>query len=205
MTKNKVWQTDITYFQVGERFYYITFIVDIYTKVIKGYKVSEHLFAEANIDALQMALRREKNVEGLIHHSDRGSQFTDSHYKKILKDKGIKMSMGLAAWENAYAERVNGIIKNEYLNRKTIKNFKTLTLEVTKAVNHYNKERIHNHLPNRNTPMQFENELIHLDTQNRPKVIVYAKGKSKISTASSSADFYPETEPQDHVCPMVNS
>jgi putative transposase len=52
------------------------------------------------------------------------------------------------------------------------------------------------------TPDEFERQLLHLDTQNRPKVIVYAEGKSKISPASSRADFYPETEPQVHVCPM---
>jgi transposase InsO family protein len=79
--KNRVWQTDITFFEVGDRFYYLTFIIDIYTKVIRGYQASNHMRAEANIAALQMALKEVDKIEGLIHHSDRGSQFTDNKYR----------------------------------------------------------------------------------------------------------------------------
>lgn len=201
--KNRVWQSDITYFEVSGRFCYIVFIIDIYTKVIRGYQVSDHLRAEANIKALRMAIREAETVKDLIHHSDRGSQFVDNDYRDILKQKDIHISMGIIAQDNAYAERVNGIIKNEYLQYRTINTLADLKKEVKKAVNHYNEKRIHRHLPNKQSPREFEKQLLHLNTQNRPKVIVYTEGNCKIRVASSHPDFNPETGPQDHVCPMV--
>jgi putative transposase len=203
--KNRVWQTDITYYEINSRFYYLVFIIDIYTKYIVGYQVSNHMRAEANIEALKMALKKSKHVSELIHHSDRGSQFVDLAYRDLLKKHGIHLSMGLIAQDNAYAERINGTIKNEYLAYKTINSFTALRREVKIAVEHYNKKRIHRNLPGKQSPEQFEQQLLHLSTQNRPKVIVYAEGNLKIRAASSHSDFYPETEPQVHVCPMVNS
>jgi len=201
--KNRVWQTDITYLEVAGRFYYLTFIVDIYTKVIRGYKASDNMRAEANLSALKMALKESKIVSGLIHHSDRGSQFVDNNYRKLLDDHRIHMSMGLIAQDNAYAERVNGILKNEYLKGKVIDSFSALRRELKIAVNHYNEKRIHRHLPGKQSPRQFEKQLLNLSTQNRPKVIVYTEGNSKIRAALSRPDFNPDTEPQVHVCPMV--
>jgi hypothetical protein len=201
--KNRVWQTDITYYQVGDRFYYLTFIIDIYTKVIRGYQVSDHMRADANLAALKMALTEAQGITGIIHHSDRGSQFVDSDYRAVLIKHSFQLSMGLIAQENAYAERVNGIIKNEYLVYKSINSFRQLKKEVASAIDHYNNKRIHRSLPHKQTPREFENELLSLSAQNRPKVIVYTEGFSKISTAQCRADFTPETEPQVHVCPMV--
>jgi hypothetical protein len=201
--KNRVWQTDITYFDVGGRFYYLTFIIDIYTKVIRGYEASHNMRAEANLAALNMALKEAKVVTGLIHHSDRGSQFVDNRYRQLLKANGMHMSMGVVAQDNAYAERINGTIKNEYLKCKVIDSFSALKRELKLAVNHYNERRIHRHLPAKQTPRQFEKQLLDLSTQSRPKVIVYTEGNSKIRAASSRPDFTPETGPQVHVCPMV--
>jgi putative transposase len=201
--KNRVWQSDITFFEVGDRFYYLTFIIDIYTKVIRGYHASDHMRAEANIAALRMALKELAGATYLIHHSDRGSQFTDNEYRALLSRHAIHISMGLTATDNAYAERINGTIKNEYLSAKTINSFSDLKRELKIAVDHYNENRIHKHLPGKQSPRKFEQQLLHLNTQNRPKVIVYTEGCPKIRAASSRTDFYPETEPQDHVCPMV--
>jgi putative transposase len=203
--KNRVWQTDITYFEIGTRYYYITFIVDIYTKVIRAFQASDHMRAEANMAVLKRAIKSARHVEGLIHHSDRGSQYTDNKYRSILHKHGIHISMGLIAQDNAYAERINGIIKNEYLNLKHIDSFEKLKLELAIAVDHYNNYRIHRHLPRKQSPANFEKELVHLNTQNRPKVIVYTEGNCKIRAASSRPDFNPETEPQVHVCPMVTN
>jgi len=203
--KNRVWQTDITYFEVKDQFYYITFIIDIYTKVIRGYHVSDHMRAEANLIALQMALSEVGSVNGLIHHSDRGSQFTDTRYREVLTKNEIHVSMGIIAQDNAYAERINGTIKNEYLKPKTITTFNQLKTQVRIAVNHYNEKRIHKHLPGKQSPREFERQLVNLTTQNRPKVIVYTEGNCKIRAALSRPDFNPETEPQVHVCPMVTN
>lgn len=199
-----VWQTDITYYYVVERFYYIVFIIDIYTKIIKGYAVSDHLRAEANIAALKMAFAAsDDNLSRLIHHSDKGSQYVNLEYQKLLTDKEIAISMGLCAQDNPYAERINGTIKNEYLKFKSITSFKDLKKEVEKAVYHYNHHRIHNHLPLNLSPVNFKKYLLNLSDQDRPMVIVYAEGNFKIREASSLSYFRPRKEPQVHDCPIV--
>jgi len=170
--ENMVWQSDITYFDVKGRFYYLVFIIDVYSRKIVGYAVSDHLRAEANIKALQMALTGRPAPK--IHHSDRGSQYINNIYTKVLKDNGTSISMGLIAQDNAYAERINGIIKNEYLKYKIINSFDNLKKETRKAVAHYNNKRIHGSLPNKMNPKQFEllpqtnNILQTIYSQNKP-------------------------------------
>jgi len=157
---NMVWQSDITYYRIGDVFYYIVFIVDVFSRRILAYQVSDHLRAQANILALKSALRkRATNLSNLIHHSDRGSQYVDKEYLKILNDNNILISMGLRGQENAYAERINGIIKNEYLKYWEIDSLDMLKQKVKKAVNHYNYKRPHRSLPMRSTPVSFEKQL----------------------------------------------
>lgn len=152
-----VWQSDITYYRIGEKMYYIVFIEDVYSRRILGYQASNHMRAEANIQALQMSFKtRDCDLTGTIHHSDRGSQYIDKEYLKTLNDKGILISMGLKGQDNAYVERINGIIKNEYLKHWTITSLKELIMALKKAVNHYNSKRIHRSLPNRISPIEFE-------------------------------------------------
>ena len=207
MSINLVWQTDITYFLVGNKFCYLTFIIDVYSRRIIGYYASENMRAEANIKALTMAFKTRKGMElnMLIHHSDRGSQYIDKQYNKLLKENNISISMSINAYENAYAERINGIIKNEYLKYKSIETIAQLKNQLSKAVNHYNNKRIHNSLPFKQSPVKFEENIISLTTQRRPKVIVYAEGNYKIKEASSLLDFNPEEEPLAHVCPIESN
>ena len=199
-----VWQSDITYFYVEDRYYYIVFIIDIYSKVIRGYAVSDHLRAEANIAALKMAFKASGDrLDRLVHHSDRGGQYVDSGHQKLLADKGVSISMGMCAQDNPYAERINGTIKNEYLRFRNIENLAQLKRETKKAVQHYNSKRIHNHLPPGLSPLGFEKKLVSLGDQDRPMVIVYAEGNYKIREASSLSYFRPRKEPQVHDCPIV--
>jgi len=142
-------------------------------------------------------------LEGLIHHSDRGGQYVDKEYLKILANNKIGISMGLKGQENAYAERVNRIIKNEYLNRWEMKSFDDLKRKLKKAVNHYNEKRIHNSLPDKVSPNKFEELLLSLYSHERPKVIIYAESNYKVLRTSSSQYFKPREEPQAHNCPMV--
>lgn len=201
--KNIVWQTDITYYYLGSRYYYLVFIIDVYTKKILGYRASDHLRAEANRYALNMALKNSAgSLSWLIHHSDRGSQYTEKGYTDLLKDNGIHVSMGMSAQDNAYAERINGTIKNEYLKYWEPKDFKELKSMLRKAVDHYNNKRIHNNLPDRMSPVQFEKSLLDLTSQKRPTVIIYAEGNNKIKVASSHFDFKPKEEPLAHNCPI---
>lgn len=199
-----VWQSDITYFYCENRFYYLVFIIDIYTKLIKGYAVSDHMRASANISALKMALNSSKgDLSRLIHHSDRGSQYVDCIYQQHLKDRDIKISMGVCAQDNAYAERINATIKNEYLKYWDINSLYKLKKCVNKAVKHYNNQRKHNHLPKRMTPLGFQNEFVNLTDQEKPMVIVYADGNYKMKEASSLSHFRPRKKPQVHDCPIV--
>jgi len=175
---NQVWQTDITYFYLNGDFYYIVFIIDVYTRQIIGYHVSYNMRVESNIKALKMALKqgnKKKSLYGLIHHSDRGSQYGAKVYLNLLKRYGISVSMGLKGQENAYAERVNGIIKNEYLKRWDIKSYADLKQKLKQAVDHYNEKRIHYSLPDKLTPNKFERLLKTLYSMERPAVNIYSE------------------------------
>jgi hypothetical protein len=201
--RNIVWQTDITYILIDGKFYYLVFIIDVYTKVILGFQASDHLRAEANIAALKMAINNSNGcLNRLIHHSDKGGQYIDKNYIALLERYAIHISMGASAQENAYAERINGTIKNEYLNYWQPKNLKELKSMLKKAVNHYNNRRVHNQLPGKTTPVQFEKYLLNLTSQKRPTVIIYAEGNYKIKVASSHFDFKPKEGTLAHNCPI---
>lgn len=156
---NQVWQSDITYFEL-DRFYYITFIIDLYTRVIVGYSVSKSLKTEhTTLVALNMAIKnRQKhkmNIHNLIFHSDGGGQYYDRNFLKLTAMYDIQNSMCKHPWENSYAERLNGVIKNNYLKHRDIKNFEGLVKEVDRSVQLYNHSKPHIGLK-RKTPIQFE-------------------------------------------------
>ena len=165
-----VWQSDITYIPIGDRHYYAVFIIDVYTKKIVGYKVSDNMRAQANMDALNMALR--ENDAPLIHHSDRGSQYTYKQYISLLKQNGSRISMALSAQENAYAERINRTIKEEYLDHWKPQTFNQLKRMTTKAVQNYNSKRIHNN-NNRMSPEKFINQFSLLRPQQRKLMTIF--------------------------------
>jgi putative transposase len=192
---NQLWATDITYFFVKGKFFYLTFILDVYSHRIIGYQVSSTLKAEANVKALKMAFRtrRQQVFPGLIHHSDKGSQFIDKEYQRMIKDAQIKMSMSNEAWENPFAERINGIIKQEYLDCWQIDTGEELMKATKRAVNNYNITRPHWSVLNKLSPVNFEKLLLTLDTQKRPTVKLYTEGKAKVEGASSPNNFNPKT------------
>lgn len=165
-----IWQSDITYIEVGGRFYYAVFILDVYTRKIVGYKVSDHMRATANLKALQMALKR--HPAPLIHHSDRGSQYTYGQYLALLKRNNCSISMGLIAQDNAYAERIHRTIKEEYLDHWNPKTFNQLKQQVKRAVNNYNSKRIHNEI-NRKTPNDLEYQCIKNKNQDLKKLTIF--------------------------------
>jgi len=196
-------QSDITYFPLNEKHYYLVFIIDVYTREIVGYCVSDSLRVEANMHALHMAYSVMSFDKGdLIHHSDRGSQYGSKSYLTALRKKGAIISMGLMATDNPYAERINGIIKNEYLNRWVISNLKDLKRKTRKAVNHYNHKRLHRGHNMKHTPIGFKKEWLNLCAHKRPKVIIYTEGKVNLIGASSPLEICPQEEPKAHNCPM---
>lgn len=165
-----VWQSDITYYRVGEKFYYAVFIIDVYTKKIVGYQVSDHMRGTANLKALRMALKDNKAPR--IHHSDRGSQYIYKSYTNLLKSNPTTISMALSAQDNAYAERINRTIKEEYLDYWRPQSFIQLKKQVKKAVNNYNNKRSHDHLNKRN-PKDFENYWSTLNPEERPIITIF--------------------------------
>lgn len=199
----QVIQSDITYFHLNGEHYYLVFIIEVYTRLLIGYSVNDHMRTEGNLEAMNMALERmDYQPWGLIHHSDRGSQYGSREYTQLLKDNCIHISMGTVAWENAYAERINGIVKNEYLKRWKIKDFKDLKKKVEKAVSHYNTKRMHRAFNMKYTPMGFYQKLVDLPAQERPTVTVYTEGRKNFLGASSPFEVCPREEPLAHDCPM---
>lgn len=158
---NQVWQSDITFFDIGNKFYFLTFITDAYSRLIVGYHVSNHLTTEdTTLPSLQKAIkfRAGKLPENLILHSDGGGQYYDNNYLILTKKYHIINSMCKYPWENGIAERVNGVIKNNYLNHRNIKSFKDLIKEVDRSVYLYNYEKPHIKLK-RLTPIMFEKSI----------------------------------------------
>lgn len=144
--RNELWVSDITYWRTKNGFLYISFITDAYTHKIVGYNVSERLDALSPVTALKMALR-DNDIQGgnLIHHSDRGVQYCSSDYVKLLQDYniGISMTENGDPLENAIAERINGIIKEEYLEHYEVSNITEAQQALAQAVNNYNQQRPH--------------------------------------------------------------
>jgi transposase InsO family protein len=167
---SQVWQSDITYIPVNGRHYYAIFIIDVYTKKIVGYQVSDHMRATANLKALKIALKRYKPPD--IHHSDRGSQFTYTDYIDLLKKNNCSISMALSCQDNAYAERINRTIKEEYLDYWKPQNFQQLKSDVRRAVVNYNTLRPHNHL-NKMSPETFEQYWSARSAEQRPEITIF--------------------------------
>ncbi len=146
VSKNRIWVSDITYYKTTSGFVYISFITDAYSRKIVGYHVANTLEAIHTIKALEMALNQASgSLTDLIHHSDRGVQYCCADYVKLLQDKHIAISMTENGdpLENAIAERVNGIIKEEFLNHYSLKNQLEVMEALSQSVNTYNTQRPH--------------------------------------------------------------
>jgi transposase InsO family protein len=169
---NQAFSSDITYFEIGDIFYYLTFVIDCFSRRIIGHAASKRLTTEqTTLPALQMAIKTRKTnlPKNVIFHSDGGGQYYDKEFIKITKKFEFRNSMCEQAYQNGKAERVNGTIKNNYLNYYNIKNFDDLCKMLDRAVSLYNNGKPHKSL-NYKTPVVFEKELLYLHRQNKPKM-----------------------------------
>jgi transposase InsO family protein len=136
--------SDITYVETDEGVHYLSLVTDAYSRKIMGHEVSSDMRAESVVKALRQATRQRKTHQSLLHHSDRGLQYCSAIYQKELKRHGITPSMtdGYDCYQNALAERVNGILKQEFLlwRCRTLKELKSL---VEESVDIYNRLRPH--------------------------------------------------------------
>ena len=142
-----LWVSDITYIRTLEGFNYLSLITDAYSRKIVGYALNPTLEAKGCIEALEMAVngRRNLNPFTLIHHSDRGIQYCSFEYVNILMKANIAISMTQSGspYENALAERVNGIIKNEFFPKKIYQNYKEAKKTIARIILTYNERRPH--------------------------------------------------------------
>jgi putative transposase len=147
----QVWVSDITYIGKREKPCYLSLVTDAYSKKIMGYYVADNLNTESSLIALQIAvkIRKDKGLS-LIHHSDRGLQYCADDYQSALKKNGIKCSMTNNGdpYENAVAERINGILKQEFMIDTYHKDTPIMKTIVKEAVEIYNNQRPHysNHM-----------------------------------------------------------
>jgi transposase InsO family protein len=143
---NHVWVSDITYIKTDTGFLYLYLITDAYSRKIIGWQLSDNLGSDNAILALYMAISQLPAKCGeIIHHSDRGIQYCSLKYVKILETHGIKISMTENGdpYENAIAERVNGILKTEWLYDMHLHNYTEAIAAVKEIIRIYNTERLH--------------------------------------------------------------
>jgi transposase InsO family protein len=142
---NQVWASDITYIRTIKGFCYLALITDLYSRKIVGYDISDSLELAGCLRAFKTAQRHARPAAGLIHHSDRGAQYCSHPYVKELKNLGIRISMTEEkhCYENAIAERVNGILKDEFYLDQCFTSTELARLATKNAIKIYNDKRLH--------------------------------------------------------------
>jgi len=186
---NQLWSSDITYFHCAGVFYYISLVMDVYSRRVVGYSLANNMRAENNVAALNMALTMRginDYKQQLIHHSDKGSQYASDAYTHALESYGIRISMCDEVYENTHIERINGTIKNQYLERMAINSYDELKKKLRQVIDTYNNTRPHQSL-NKITPFAYEQSLKQVPMDKRNKMEIY--------TAKKDTDFLDPHQP----------
>jgi transposase InsO family protein len=157
---NKRWVTDITYLWTNEGWCYLAVILDLFSRAVVGWAIDANLLTSLPLRALEMALLRRRPEPGLLHHSDRGCQYTSSEYLDVLYRHGIKVSMSRRGncWDNAVAESFFATLKTELIDDRIWQT----RLEVRSAIFEYievfyNRQRLHSSLGYK-TPLETETQ-----------------------------------------------
>jgi putative transposase len=158
--RDRVWASDITYIDTIEGWLYLAVVLDLRSRRVVGWSMSQSLETPIVLDALRMALSRRQPGKGVLHHSDRGSQYADKLFRQLLNDHGMKCSMSRKGdcWDNAVVESFNATIKTELIHRT-----KWITREEARAAVYmwietwYNSRRLHSTLGYR-SPDDFESD-----------------------------------------------
>ena len=167
---NQLWVADFTYVATWRGFVYVAFVIDAYARRIVGWRVSRTAHASFVLDALEQALheRRPAHRAGLVHHSDRGSQYVSIKYTERLSEAGIEPSVGSVgdSYDNALAETINGLYKAEVIHRRgPWRSFEAVEFATLEWVDWFNNRRLLE--PNGNIPPA-EAEENYYDTLDRP-------------------------------------
>jgi putative transposase len=144
---NRLWVSDFTYVSTSAGFVYVAFVIDVYARYIVGWRVSRSAHAGFVLDALEQAIhdRRPVNKGGLIHHSDRGSQYLSIKYTERLAEAGIEPSVGSVgdSYDNALAETINGLYKAEVIHRRgPWRSFEAVEFATLEWVDWFNHRRL---------------------------------------------------------------
>jgi putative transposase len=143
---NALWVADFTYVSTWQGFAYVAFVIDVFARRIVGWRVSATAHTDFVLDALEQAIHDRRPVrDGLIHHSDRGSQYLAMRYTERLKDAGIEPSVGSVgdSYDNAMAETINGLYKAEVIHRQTSwRTISEVELATLKWVDWFNNQRL---------------------------------------------------------------
>ena len=139
---NQLWVADITYVATWGGFAYVAFVTDVFARRIVGWRVARSMRTDLVLDALEQALWSRRDAEGVIHHSDRGSQYLSIRYTERLAEAGVESSVGSTgdSFDNALAETINGLYKTEIIHRRgpwrTVDDVEYATLEWVDWFNH---------------------------------------------------------------------
>ena len=192
----QAWSSDITYFEVNNKYYFITFIIDCFSRKIVGHAVSESLrTTSTTLIAIRAAIKKAGVMlrPGLVFHSDGGGQYYAREFICFTSKYKMINSMCQMAYENGKAERLNGVIKNNYLRHYTIKSFEALQKKVDRAVQLYNQEKPHKALGYQ-SPEAFENKWLNSQQQTKPIVTETLDAKPKCNRVSNPVTF-KQTKP----------
>lgn len=146
---NKSWAADITYIWTREGWLYLAVILDLFSRRVIGWSMKQRLEKQLVIDALLMALGRRRHVVGMLHHSDRGSQYASKEYQALLKKEGIRCSMSRKAncWDNAVVESFFSTLKREWVRGKGYRTRSEARADVFYFIESwYNRKRLHSTL-----------------------------------------------------------
>jgi transposase InsO family protein len=145
---NQKWLADLTYVPTAEGWLYLALILDLYSRKMVGWAMSETMPQELTLQALWMAMGWRDPPEGLVHHSDRGSQYAAQDYRRVLRARGITVSMSRKGdcWDNAPMESANGTVKVECVNGVRFKTRAEAARTIVKYLGYYNTERLHSAL-----------------------------------------------------------
>jgi putative transposase len=142
---NEVWAGDITYLKTGEGWMYLAIVMDLYSRRIVGWYISNRMTTDLICKAMIMAYNLRRPSKGLVFHSDRGSQYTSKRYRKLLDGYGVRASMGDvgACWDNAVVERFFGTLKYDWIVKIAQPTREHMKIDVAAYMRYYNLERLH--------------------------------------------------------------
>jgi putative transposase len=154
---DQLWVGDITYLPTAQRFAYLAFILDVYSRRVVGWQIARRLHSQLVLDALEMAVTQRRPVPGLIAHSDRGAQYTSLAYTARLRQLGIARSCGSTgdAYDNAMAEAFVATFKTELVAGRRFESYEQAEHETLRWIGFYNHERLHEQLGGR-PPAEYE-------------------------------------------------